>query len=275
MSAMSSPLEPLGLSLFVAVWTAGMAAMMFPAISPVVLLYSRIIRNNSSGSATIMEEDQGGRYATKMALFIGSYLVVWAATGLGLLLLWTIPVNAAVSGFDSTSMNALYGAILIVAGLYQFGPLKSRCLGYCESPMSLFMRRWKSGAKGAITLGTYHGLYCLGCCWPYFLIMVALGWMDIIWMALFAGIIFGEKMWSKGVWVARVAGVCLTAAGALATAGFIDIASVSDSSMEMPEQESMSGNLSTETMSNEMTEGQADDGGRNGIEMEDGMRGMT
>lgn len=99
--------------------------------------------------------------------------------------------------------------------------------------------------------------------------------MDIIWMALFAGIIFGEKMWSKGVWVARVAGVCLTAAGALAIAGFIDTASVSDSSMEMPEQESMSGDLSTETMSNEMTEGQADDGGRNGIEMEDGMRGMT
>jgi predicted metal-binding membrane protein len=38
--------------------------------------------------------------------------------------------------------------------------------------------------------------------------MVALGWMNLLWMALFSGIIFGEKIWSKkGIWVARAAGI--------------------------------------------------------------------
>ena len=39
---------------------------------------------------------------------------------------------------------------------------------------------------GAVKMGAYHGLYCLGCCWPYFLLMVALGWMNLLWMGLFA-----------------------------------------------------------------------------------------
>jgi hypothetical protein len=85
------------------------------------------------------------------------------------------------------------------------------------------MRRWRSGTTGAVKMGIYHGLYCLGCCWPYFLLMVALGWMNLLWMALFAGIIFGEKVWSKGIWVARSAGVALAIVGITAIVGLIII----------------------------------------------------
>ena len=72
-------------------------------------------------------------------------------------------------------------------------------------------------------MGIYHGLYCLGCCWPYFLLMVALGWMNLLWMALFAGVIFGEKVWSKGIWVARSTGVVLAIVGIMAILGLIII----------------------------------------------------
>jgi predicted metal-binding membrane protein len=238
MSAMITAYDPLSLSLFVAVWTAGMAAMMFPAISPVVLLYSRLVRNNPSSSGGITEEIDRRLYSPKMILFVGSYLAVWAATGLALLTAWSIPVNALLADMDRGSVTVVYGAILTFAGAYQFSPLKSKCLGYCESPMSLFMRRWKKGTSGAISMGTYHGLYCLGCCWPYFLIMVALGWMDIVWMALFAGVIFGEKMWSKGIWVARAAGLALAMVGVLSIAGLITIFPADDA-MSMPVPESM------------------------------------
>jgi predicted metal-binding membrane protein len=85
------------------------------------------------------------------------------------------------------------------------------------------MRRWKKGAGGALSMGMYHGLYCLGCCWPYFLIMVALGWMDILWMALFAGIILVEKIWSRGIWAARVAGAALILTGMAVTVGLVDV----------------------------------------------------
>lgn len=86
------------------------------------------------------------------------------------------------------------------------------------------MRRWRSGTLGAVKMGTFHGLYCLGCCWPYFLLMVALGWMNILWMALFAAIIFGEKIWLRGgKWIARSAGVGFITLGIIALLGIIEI----------------------------------------------------
>jgi hypothetical protein len=85
------------------------------------------------------------------------------------------------------------------------------------------MGRWRSGTTCALKMGIYHGLYCLGCCWPYFLLMVSLGWMNLLWMALFASVIFGEKIWSKGIWVARSAGVDLAIVGIMAIVGLIII----------------------------------------------------
>ena len=252
--AMAAPYSALSVSLFVAVWTAGMAAMMFPAISPVVLLYNRLAKNRDSSATLVVE---GGRYPVKMTLFVGCYLAVWALTGLALLLGWSLLLNGAIAATGMSSV--IYGAILVAAGAYQFSPLKAKCLGYCESPMSFFMRRWRNGAAGAVTMGTYHGLYCLGCCWPYFLLMVALGWMDILWMALFAGIIFGEKMWSRGIWVSRAAGIGLAIAGMMAMFGVIDISG--GHSAMMADQEMPDMNAQEQMSMQEPTEDQMSDDG--------------
>jgi predicted metal-binding membrane protein len=72
-------------------------------------------------------------------------------------------------------------------------------------------------------MGIHHGLSCIGCCLPYCLLMVALGWMNLLWMGLFAGIIFGEKMWSNGIWIARSAGIGLAIIGIMAMLGLITI----------------------------------------------------
>jgi cytochrome c biogenesis protein CcdA len=120
------------------------------------------------------------------------------------------------SGFRTNQLDVIYGVLLIISGVYQFSPLKTKCIGYCESPLSFFMRRWKSGKMGAIKMGIYHGIYCLGCCWPYFLLMVALGWMNLIWMGLFSTIIFAEKIWSRGLLVARIGGIVLMTFGIVA-----------------------------------------------------------
>jgi len=264
MNAMMAPSSALSVSLFVVVWTAGMAAMMFPAISPVVLLYNRLVKDGGSNIALVVEGGRG-RYSVKMSLFVGCYLVVWVLTGLALLLGGSLLLNNAVAATGLS--DAIYGAILVAAGVYQFSPLKARCLGYCESPMSFFMRRWRNGAAGAVTMGTYHGLYCLGCCWPYFLIMVALGWMDILWMALFAGIIFGEKMWARGIWIARAAGVGLVIAGIVVTLGIVDISGGHGAMMdqEMPAMEMQEPGAAQEQM--DMQEPAQD-------QMSDSMSGM-
>lgn len=231
--------DPITISLFTASWTVGMVAMMFPAISPMVLLYNRLIKsNNDTGSGSSIGKDEVSSslvveeknnndhntphsstfsYLLRMMLFVGCYLAVWALTGIVLLLAWSVPLNTfVVMGIERKQLDIIYGVLLIIAGAYQFSPLKTTCIGYCESPLSFFMRRWRSGTIGAVKMGTYHGLYCLGCCWPYFLLMVSLGWMNLLWMGLFACVIFGEKIWSRGVWVARIAGIGLMTLGLIA-----------------------------------------------------------
>jgi predicted metal-binding membrane protein len=222
----------LSIALFTASWTAGMAAMMFPAITPMVLMYNSLVTNRKNNrdrqsSVTIQEEKEGKTRSSsfpslRVILFVGSYLLVWALTGIALLLGWSAMMNSTIMTTGNTVfIQYLYGSLLIIAGAYQFTPLKRICIGYCESPMSFFMRRWRDGRSGAFKMGVYHGIYCLGCCWAYFLLMVALGWMNVLWMGLFAGIIFGEKMWSRGIWIARAAGVGLAIVGILAAAGLV------------------------------------------------------
>jgi predicted metal-binding membrane protein len=87
--------------IFTAGWTAGMAAMMFPAIVPMVLLYNRLITNEQSGSSTVVTQRKFS-HIFKLVLFIGIYLVVWAFTGIGLLLGWSVPMNSLIMGLENS-----------------------------------------------------------------------------------------------------------------------------------------------------------------------------
>ena len=239
-------LNPIAVTIFTISWTIGMAAMMFPAIIPMVLLYNRIIsneRNNNNLSLVSKfnqytdnsEKIENRQYARsfadlfkraiKTSGFVGTYLLVWALTGVMLLVFWSIMMNNLLVGYSAQDFAIVSGILLIVSGIYQFSPLKERCLGYCESPLSFFIKRWKGKElKDGIKMGLYHGIYCLGCCWPYFLLMIALGWMNILWMGMFAAIIFAEKIWSKGIWIARGAGIVFVIIGMLSITGILSIA---------------------------------------------------
>ena len=225
-------LNPIAISIFTVSWTIGMAAMMFPAIIPMVVLYNRLIvgnnNNNSDYHIDISKRINNKQrqfpllfsssinYSIKTILFVVSYLLIWSLTGILLLMSWSILMNNLFMIYRAIDLEIVYGILLIISGLYQFSSLKRKCLGYCESPLAFFTRRWNgSSTIGAIKMGTYHGLYCIGCCWPYFLLMVALGWMNIAWMLLFAGIIFGEKMWSKGIRISRFTGIAFAVIGIL------------------------------------------------------------
>jgi predicted metal-binding membrane protein len=296
--------NPTSLLLFTAIWTAGMAAMMFPAIAPMVLLYDRLIKSNNSNNAASgigegksssslivgkeeeeeeeEEERQGikksassllsslswSAYPFKMVLFVGSYLVVWALIGIAILIGWSILMNYFffMETFFSTKeqqhLDVAFGVLLIISGLYQFSSLKTKCLGYCESPMSFFMRRWRNGMVGAVKMGTYHGLYCLGCCWPYFLLMVALGWMNLLSMALFAAIIIAEKVWIRGGrWVARSVGAGFIILGVLVFLGIIEPSSDGMEEAEEEEEEE------EEEASKENTATDEEDTGMNMMDM--------
>jgi predicted metal-binding membrane protein len=223
---------------------------MFPAIIPMVLMYKRLVTKDNSLDKTKSflthkenESNTNHSYCEKkpigycfpslrITLFVLSYLLVWAVTGIALLVGWSLLMDflapyteqfmMTLNANKPTTSNAIYGILLLISGIYQFSPLKKKCLGYCESPFGFFSRRWKEGNIGAVTMGMYHGLYCLGCCWPYFLLMVALGGMNALWMGVFAAIIFAEKVWVKGgLWIARLTGIIFVILGMLTIGGFM------------------------------------------------------
>ena len=97
--------DPISISLFTATWTVGMAAMMFPAITPMVLLYNRLVgggdnptQKQKQADENLMVEEKpkynNNSISLKLTLFVTCYLVVWALTGIILLLGWSIPMNS-------------------------------------------------------------------------------------------------------------------------------------------------------------------------------------
>ena len=104
---------------------------------------------------------------------------------------------------------AIGGALLLMAGLYQFSPLKSSCLKHCRSPMSFFLAKWDDGPYGTLKLGTEHGLFCLGCCWALMLLGFAMGVMNPWWMLMLTAIVALENLSKHGRAVGRLVGLGL------------------------------------------------------------------
>jgi predicted metal-binding membrane protein len=176
-----------GLGFYITVWVVMMAAMMFPAVAPTVLMYDRLReghRARGKGAAT----DATG-------LFVASYLCVWTAAGVAAYGLFEL-VRATDPAFLAWDEAGRYvtGGVIVAAALYQLTPLKRACLVKCRSPMMFLAERWRDGRTGALQLGFRHGAWCLGCCWALMAALFAVGVMSLGWMALIAAFIAGEKL---------------------------------------------------------------------------------
>jgi predicted metal-binding membrane protein len=191
-SASADELMTFGAFLFM--WFAMMAAMMFPAIAPVVKLYGR--------AAT------AGRVAP-LPVFVAGYIVVWTALGIPGYFAWRALAGPIADGM--TWVAYLAGAVLVAAAIWQLTPLKSVCLRHCRSPMSVFLRFRGDPAKplGALRMGATHGAYCVGCCWGIMAILVAFGTMNIAWMLGLAALIYVEKNVAWGGRIAQLASVAM------------------------------------------------------------------
>lgn len=191
----------MSLPVFLTGWVVMMAAMMFPAVIPVVLLVSRWSRSQAQPPY-------------RLAAFVGGYLLVWGAAGAVYFAAIDVIDSRFPSGPDGVRLAA---AMLLLAGVYQLTPLKEVCLTACRSPMGFLMThgsRMSRGSIGYLEVGARHGLFCLGCCWMLMLILVLLGVMNLFWMAVIAGVIFLEKVVPAGPALARFAGAAVIACGA-------------------------------------------------------------
>ncbi len=165
---------------FLGIWVVMMAAMMFPSVAPTIALYARMTRQRSLLSPL---------------LFAAGYLLTWAAAGL---VAFLIGVGVAHTFGDVFAWNragqALAGATIVIAAVYELTPLKDVCLGKCRSPLGTLLGSWRDGRSGAVRMGAKNGAWCVGCCWALMASLFALGVMSVVWMALVAALIAIEKI---------------------------------------------------------------------------------
>lgn len=186
-------------------WSAMMVAMMLPSALPTILLFRRATRNDPGIRAP----------ARRMLAFAAGYVVVWAGFSVAASLLqWGLAEAALLSPMMVSASPWLGGVILIVAGAYQWTPLKYACLRHCRSPLAFFVEHWRPGMPGALRLGLRHGLYCVGCCWALMLLLFVGGVMSLLWIAGITAFVLLEKLAPYGAQGGRLSGIALVLAGA-------------------------------------------------------------
>jgi predicted metal-binding membrane protein len=193
----------LALTPFLAIWVIMMVAMMFPTAAPMILTFHSIQRRRTA---------RGAFFATWA--FVAGYLLLWALTGVVAFGL-ARGTEAAVAHFavPASAFARFGGAVLVLAGLYQFTPAKNFCLLKCRTPVAFIMTSWRSGTTGALRMGWLHGLYCFGCCWLLFVILFPLGMMNVAAMAAITLLILAEKMFPWGRLIAHASAIVLIAYG--------------------------------------------------------------
>jgi predicted metal-binding membrane protein len=201
-----------GFVAFVIAWAVMMAAMMFPAAAPMLLLYRTIATQRRTR----------GDASAPTWVFAAGYLLVWTAVGAitWVLVQWVSDLAGRLGSAErATWAPVALGAVLIVAGLYQLTPLKRVCLDHCRSPLAFVMQHWRNGYSGALRMGIVHGAYCLGCCWALFAVLVAAGVMSLAWMLVLTLVVFAEKVLPFGRRAAQVVGVAFLILGIVVASG--------------------------------------------------------
>ncbi len=205
MNGMAPSWTPLDTALAFTMWSVMMAAMMLPGTAPMIATFATINRRR---------RERGAPHVATV-IFVAGYLVVWVAfSALATALQWLLQVSGLLTTMLQSASYYFSAAIFIAAGLYQFSPLKERCLDLCRSPDGFILSEWRDGELGAFVMGMRHGLFCTGCCIGLMLLLFAVAVMDLRWVAALAVLVTAEKLLPRPkLWRAGI-GSALLAAGA-------------------------------------------------------------
>ena len=129
-------------------------------------------------------------------------------------------IHAIVNAWPwlATHSYLILATTLIVAGLWQFSPIRDRCLEECRSPFGFVVNRWRGTSlrKESFAMGVAHGAFCVGCCWSLMLVMFGVGLGSVPAMLGLGAITAVEKNLPWGRRLTRPMGVVLVLAGVYA-----------------------------------------------------------
>ena len=155
----------LTLGFFMAGWLLMSVAMMLPSTLPTLVRFER-------------RDD---------AFWVSGYLAVWLEVGL-LIYGGDLALHTQLEPRFPLASVWLSAALLLAAGLYQFTPLKRRCLAWCAGRLERHRTGWD-----ALASGWRHGLACAGSCWALMLVMSASSSMNLAYMLLLGAFMAAEK----------------------------------------------------------------------------------
>jgi len=192
-----------------AMWWVMMLGMMVPSAAPMILTFATLNRNRRAKGQTFVPT----------VVFLLGYLIAWglfsiAATAAQ----WALDAFVLLTPMLAVDNSVIGGALLIVAGTYQFTPLKQACLRGCRSPFAFVLNHWRDGWTGALRMGLEHGAYCIGCCAVLMALLFLAGAMNLLWVAALAVFVFAEKLLPGGEWVGRAGGVAMVGYGVVLVA---------------------------------------------------------
>lgn len=188
-------------------WWLMMIAMMVPSAAPTLLLFHSLKKLGSEAQ----------RALPQTYLFLFGYLSAWAFFSVAACLMQAkLEANSLTSPMMMQSTSTyLSGALLVMAGIYQFTTFKNVCLEKCRSPAEFLAENNRKGEFGALIMGVRHGAFCLGCCWALMALLFVGGVMNLYWIVGIALYVAIEKLLPQLSWLDKVLGVSLIGAGIL------------------------------------------------------------
>lgn len=197
---------------FVGMWAVMMVAMMLPSLLPML----RDFREAIAGTSEVRVNE------------------LTAIAGAGYFLLWTLfgsvvfPLGVVLATVEmrhqalARAVPATTGAIIIIAGAFQFTRLKAHHLAGCREAAA-YGHAQEPRSGSAFRHGLNLGLHCNYCCVGLTAILLAGGIMNLRLMILVAGAITAERLAPDAQRVARAIGAVAMVAGVLLIARAIAI----------------------------------------------------
>jgi predicted metal-binding membrane protein len=167
-------------------WLVMMVAMMTPSAAPAAMLFHRV---------------QRGAWASTAA-FLAGYFIAWAGFSLGATLAQLAFIETGgVDTMGVATSRWMAAALLVIAAVWQWLPVKEACLRQCRSPAEFLATHYHPGAVGAMRTGVRHGAYCVGCCWALMLLLFVGGVMNLLWIGGITLVVALEKLTPGGAWM--------------------------------------------------------------------------
>jgi len=150
------------------------------------------------------------------ALAGAGYFLVWAGLGAVAYILGSVLTVAEMRWLAlARYVPVATGAVLLLAGGFQFTAWKARRLGRCRDVPACGLPAYPN-PQSAWRKGLGWGVDCGLCCCGFMLVLLVTGVMNLAAMAMLATAITIERLIPKPERIARVAGLVMIVAGVYA-----------------------------------------------------------